>query len=286
MNALTYLLQVNLYLLLFYLFYLVLLRHETFFRLNRFYLVGSGILALFIPLLRADWIKELFVTEQVKQLAQIVNTSIPQTDNITFTVIKAQEQPLFTSTEWFWLVYGIVTLVFLVNFLRKLYLLNKILKKGNKGQAFSFFNKIFVDNELEGQETIMKHELVHAKQWHSADVIFFELFTAMNWFNPVVYLYKNAIKNIHEFIADETAASTLENKSAYALLLVSNVFDTQPEQLTNSFYNQSLLKRRIIMLHKTKSRKVAILKYGLSVPLFAGMALVPKPKSSIRLPRR
>ncbi|ETZ20783.1 M56 family metallopeptidase [Pedobacter sp. V48] len=273
MNALTYLLQVNLYLLLFYLFYLVLLRYETFFRLNRFYLVGSGILALFIPLLRADWIKELFVTEQIKQLAQIVNTPIPQIDNITYTVIKAQEQPLLTSIEWFWLVYGLVTLVFLINFLRKLYLLNKVLKKGNKGRAFSFFNKIFVDNELEGQETIMKHELVHAKQWHSADVIFFELFTAMNWFNPVTYLYKNAIKNIHEFIADETAASTLENKSAYALLLVSNAFDTQPEQLTNSFYNQSLLKRRIIMLHKTKSRKVAILKYGLSVPLFAGMVI-------------
>jgi len=273
MNALTYLLQVNLYLLLFYLFYLVLLRYETFFRLNRFYLVGSGILALFIPLLRADWIKELFVTEQIKQLAQIVNTPVPQTDNITYTVIKAQEQPLLTSTEWFWLVYGLVTMGFLINFLRKLYLLNKVLKKGNKGQAFSFFNKIFADNELEGQETIMKHELVHAKQWHSADVIFFELFTAMNWFNPVTYLYKNAIKTIHEFIADETAASTLENKSAYALLLVSNVFDTQPEQLTNSFYNQSLLKRRIIMLHKTKSRKVAILKYGLSVPLFAGMVI-------------
>lgn len=273
MNALTYLLQVNIYLFIFYLFYLILLRNETFFKMNRFYLVGSGMLALFIPLLRADWIKELFVTEQVQHLAQIVNTSVLQTDNITFTVIKAEEQPLFSPTEWFWLIYGIVTLIFLFNFLRRLYLLNKVLKKENKGQAFSFFNTISIDGELEGLETIMKHELVHAKQWHSADVIFFELFTAMNWFNPVVYGYKNAIKNIHEFIADETAASTLENKSAYALLLVSNVFNTQPQQLTNSFYNQSLLKRRIIMLHKTKSRKVAILKYGLSVPLFAGMVI-------------
>ncbi|WP_449435344.1 M56 family metallopeptidase [Pedobacter steynii] len=273
MNALTYLLQVNIYLFIFYLFYLILLRNETFFKMNRFYLVGSGMLALFIPLLRADWIKELFVTEQVQHLAQIVNTSVLQTDNITFTVIKAEEQPLFSPTEWFWLIYGIVTLIFLFNFLRRLYLLNKVLKKENKGQAFSFFNTISIDGELEGLETIMKHELVHAKQWHSADVIFFELFTAMNWFNPVVYGYKNAIKNIHEFIADETAASTLENKSAYALLLVSNVFNTQPQQLTNSFYNQSLLKRRIIMLHKTKSRKTAILKYGLSAPLFAGMVI-------------
>jgi len=273
MNALTYLLQVNLYLLLFYLFYLVLLRNETFFKLNRFYLVGSAALALFIPLLRADWIKELFVTEKVQQLAQSIEAvvTVAQTTT-TITTLKAEES-LLRSTEWFLIIYGLVTAVFMLNFLRKLYLLNQILKRGNKGQAFSFFNTISVDNELEGQETIMKHELVHAKQWHSADVIFFELFTAMNWFNPIAYLYKNAIKNIHEFIADETAASTLESKSAYAILLVSNVFDTQPQQLTNSFYNQSLLKRRIIMLHKTKSRKVAILKYGLSVPLFAGMVI-------------
>jgi len=273
MNALTYLLQVNLYLLLFYLFYLVLLRNETFFRLNRFYLVGSAALALFIPLSRADWIKELFVTEKVQQLAQNIEAvvTISQTTT-TIATLKVEESPL-TSAEWFWIIYGLVTVVFVLNFLRKLYLLNQILKRDNKGQAFSFFNTISVDNKLEGQETIMKHELVHAKQWHSADVIFFELFTAMNWFNPIAYLYRNAIKNIHEFIADETAASTLESKSAYALLLVSNVFDTQPQQLTNSFYNQSLLKRRIIMLHKTKSRKVAILKYGLSVPLFAGMVI-------------
>jgi hypothetical protein len=273
MNALTYLLQVNLYLLLFYLFYLVLLRNETFFRLNRFYLIGSAALALFIPLLRADWIKELFVTEKVQQLAQNIEAvvTVSQTTT-TIATLKVEESPL-TSAEWFWIIYGLVTVIFMLNFLRKLYLLNQILKRDNKGQAFSFFNTISVDNKLEGQETIMKHELVHAKQWHSADVIFFELFTAMNWFNPIAYLYKNAIKNIHEFIADETAASTSESKSAYALLLVSNVFDTQPQQLTNSFYNQSLLKRRIIMLHKTKSRKAAILKYGLSVPLFAGMVI-------------
>jgi TonB family protein len=105
-------------------------------------------------------------------------------------------------------------------------------------------------------------------------VIFFEIFAAFNWFNPIAFLYKRAIKDIHEFIADETAALTLENKSAYTLLLVSNVFGAKPQHLTNSFFNQSLLKRRIIMLHKTKSRKVAILKYGLSVPLFALMIII------------
>lgn len=70
MNALNYLLQVNAYLLLFYLFYLVLLRNETFFKLNRFYLVSTALISLFIPLLQSDWIRSFFITEQVYQVTQ------------------------------------------------------------------------------------------------------------------------------------------------------------------------------------------------------------------------
>lgn len=273
MNALIYLLQVNVYLLLFYLFYLVMLRNETFFKLNRFYLVGSALCSLVIPAMKAEWIKNLFITEKVQEFTQsvtytVITPEIQQTD-----IVISSDQPWLTTIEWIWLIYAAVTLVFLINFLRRLYQVNKVFKIKLKGRAFSFFGRIAIDEELEGKDTIAKHELVHARQWHSADVIFFEIFLAMNWFNPIVYLYRNAIKNIHEFIADDSAASTLEERSAYALLLVSSVFNTQPQRLTNNFFNQSLLKRRIIMLHKTKSRKVAILKYGLSVPLFAGMLI-------------
>jgi hypothetical protein len=275
MNALIYLLQVNLYLLLFYLFYLAMLRNETFFKMNRFYLVGSALLSLCIPVIKTDWIKDLFITEKVQELTQSVTYTViaPRIEQLNIPSEIVQNQPWLTPVEWLWLIYVMVSLAFVFNFLGKLYGVSRILKTSFKGQAFSFFNKIAVDENMEGKETIVKHELVHARQWHSADVVFFEIFLAMNWFNPIAYLYRNAIKNIHEFIADDSAASTLEDRSAYALLLVSNVFNTQPQQLTNNFFNQSLLKRRIIMLHKTKSRQVAILKYGLSVPLFAGMLI-------------
>ncbi|MES2457444.1 MAG: M56 family metallopeptidase [Bacteroidota bacterium] len=275
MNALIYLLQVNLYLLLFYLFYLAMLRNETFFKMNRFYLVGSAVLSLAIPAMKAEWVKDLFITEKVQEFTQTVKYSLitPGIDQLNTQPLIAQTQPWLTTTEWIWLTYAAVSLVFLINFLRKLYSVNAAFKLKLQGRAFSFFSKIAVDEDLEGKDTIVKHELVHARQWHSADVIFFEIFLAMNWFNPIAYFYRNAIKNIHEFIADDSAASTLEDRSAYALLLVSSVFNTQPQRLTNNFFNQSLLKRRIIMLHKTKSRKVAILKYGLSVPLFAGMLI-------------
>jgi hypothetical protein len=275
MNAFSYLFQVNLYLLLFYFFYFVMFRNETFFKMNRFYLVGSALFSLIIPAMKADWIKELFITEKVQQLTHSVAYDVikPQIEPLNVTAVASPDQPWLSIMEWLWLIYAAVSLIFLINFLRKLYQVNSAFNMKLKGRAFSFFGKIAVDEELKDKDIIIKHELVHARQWHSADVIFFEIFLAMNWFNPIVYLYRNAIKNIHEFIADDSAASTLEDRSAYALLLVSSVFNTQPQRLTNNFFNQSLLKRRIIMLHKTKSRKVAILKYGLSVPLFAGMLI-------------
>jgi hypothetical protein len=278
MNALMYLLQVNLYLLLFYSLYFVLLRNETFFKMNRFYLVGSALLSLAIPLMKLQWVKELFLGEQVFQVTQKISNVISYEDVISERngnmLTVGTHSPSLSNLEILAIIYGFITLLFLFNFLRKLYQLKKALQSDNRSQAFSFFNKIVVDDSLEGKDTIIDHEMVHVRQWHSLDVIFLEIFTAFNWFNPIAFLYKKAIKDIHEFIADDTAASKLEDKSAYTLLLVSNVFGAKPQQLTNSFFNQSLLKRRIIMLHKTKSRQVAILKYGLSVPLFVSMVIL------------
>jgi hypothetical protein len=282
MNALSYLIQVNIYLLLFYGLYLLMLRNETFFKMNRLYLVGSTLLAIAIPLLKAEWIKELFVNEQIYEATQKVNTTL---NEVVITAPSASGagylQPsdeisnaLSSNTaDLFWIAYASVTGILLLNFFWKLYLVRRAINRGAKSQAFSFFNRVVVDKQLKGNETILEHEMVHVKQWHSLDVIFFELFTAFNWFNPIAFAYKKAIKNIHEFIADETAADKLNDKAEYALLLVSNVFGTQTQKLTNSFYSDSMLKRRLVMLNKNKSRKVAILKYGFSVPLFAIMII-------------
>jgi hypothetical protein len=120
----------------------------------------------------------------------------------------------------------------------------------------------------------MVHEQVHAQQLHSADILFFELSTIINWFNPIAYLYQNEIRKIHEYIADEAASETLSKKSEYALLLFHENFGVKSQKLTNSFFNQSILKQRIMMLQKNKSKKVTLLKYGLIAPLFLGMLVL------------
>ena len=65
MNLWQYLLLVNVYLVLFFGFYVLLLRKETFFQLNRIYLVSAALLSFFIPLIQSDWVKNLFITQTV-----------------------------------------------------------------------------------------------------------------------------------------------------------------------------------------------------------------------------
>eukprot|EP01037_Dinobryon_pediforme_P017241 gene17241-17431_t len=134
--------------------------------------------------------------------------------------------------------------------------------------------KIRLGNELENNQVIAAHEGVHASQWHSADIILTEAVMIINWFNPVVYFYRLGIKHIHEFIADSQAIKTGTNKEAYALLLLSQTFNTQAHRLVNPFFSQSLLKKRIKMLQKSRSRYTALVKYGLSAPLFVLMLIL------------
>ena len=170
-----------------------------------------------------------------------------------------------------WVYVGVMATL-LLRFLFRLVLLKSTLKP-KKGAAYSFFNTMVVDRELPESGTIIDHEKVHMREWHSADIMFIELASIINWFNPVVYLFKKEIRHIHEFIADEEAAAGMHSKSDYALLLFSNTLGVQPDQLSNNFFNNSLLKRRIIMLNKNKSRRTGLWKYGFSAPLFAIMLI-------------
>jgi TonB family protein len=263
MNWVNYLIQINLYLAVFYAFYQLFLKDETFFNLNRAYLLSASFFSMMIPLARAEWVKSLFITEKV------------QTGwaNVNVMVMQGFATPLAKDNSWAFGDY--LTLIYLIGFaflmIRLVYKLLKVkqlFKSENyTSEAFSFFGMIKINPTLPNQKEIEKHELTHAKQLHSADVIFFEILAIINWFNPICYLYKKSIKHIHEFLADEEAVKWSDKKE-YAILLFSNSFGVNPNQLTNNFFNQSLLKRRIKMLDKQKSRKVAILKYGLSAPLF------------------
>ncbi|WP_316746506.1 TonB family protein [Pedobacter gandavensis] len=257
-----YILQANIYLVIFFGFYKLFLANETYFNMNRLYLIMSGILSLAIPFLRIEW----FTRQPV---AQPIYSGVDQLQEFVQVSVSPDAPERFSTGNLLVLVYIAGIMVFTLLFLYKLATVSRLLKRKTTGNAFSFFTKKRIDPALPELDTINRHEEIHIRQLHSLDVLFFELLSIFTWFNPIIYGYKSAVKNTHEYLADEEAAKFQGDKEQYALLLLSRAFSIAPHTLTNTFFNKSLLKKRIFMLHKQRSTRTAILKYGLVLPLFA-----------------
>lgn len=259
-----YLLLSNLYLILFFGFYTLLLQRETFFQLNRVYLLGSALISFLIPAIQLDWVKQWFFTQKVHQ------TLYSASPDFVYS-IQAIQPSRVTVGEIVGAIYAAGIVVLSVKLIWQFVILRQLLKNKKVAVAWSFFKNIKVDEQIEKRDVIIAHEEVHARQWHSADVMLMEVMMIINWFNPVVYLYRRSIKHIHEFIADQNAVKAGTSKADYAMLLVSQTFNAPVHHLLNPFFNSSILKQRIVMLQKNKSHYSALFKYGFSAPLFALM---------------
>lgn len=262
-----YLLQVNLYLIVFYAFYRLLLANETYFVLNRIYLICAGVFSLGIPFIQLDWLSK-------REVSQQIYVSIDQINQFIGSATIFNEEKSFHWGNAIVLVYLVGVLLFTARFVARLIGVRKMLKNFTNGLAFSFWNKKVVGANLPEAATVHHHEDIHIKQFHTADVIFFEVLGIITWFNPIIYFYKETIKAIHEYLADKAAAEFQGDKEAYAMLLLSQAFGMNNNTLTNGFFKKSMIKKRIFMLYKERSKKTAILKYGIFVPLFASALLL------------
>ncbi|MEL6305341.1 MAG: M56 family metallopeptidase, partial [Bacteroidota bacterium] len=141
----------------------------------------------------------------------------------------------------------------------------------NNLSPFSFFKWIFINNTIQGEARtqILRHEKVHATQWHSLDKLFFELMKVVFWMNPLVYCYSKRLSEIHEFLADREVLA--EKGPKFYQQLLNSAFNTQNIFLVNQFYNTSLIKKRMVMLTKQNSKRTLKFKYLLTLPLIFGM---------------
>ncbi|MES2268892.1 MAG: M56 family metallopeptidase [Bacteroidota bacterium] len=279
MSWLHYLIEANIYLGVFYLCYCLLLNGDTHYMLGRVYLIFSCIIAFVLPFTQLGILKpvipEIAIAEPVTQVTVLpVHTQKLAAPVYQFT---------FDDAMLYLYIAGVTVAVFILMFrLGKLYILTrknqalntdsyKLVKLNGENTAFSFFNYLFIGNNVPRPETIIAHELVHIRQKHSADIIFLELVKVFNWFNPFIYLIQRSLKTIHEYIADEQTAAREQDALAYSSFLLNNAYGIQGNSIAHSFFNYNLLKKRIIMLNKNRSGKLARLKYLAALPLCAGM---------------
>lgn len=254
----TYLIWVNLYLTVFYVFYWLCLRRETFFQLNRIYLLSSAGLALILPLVKWSAIQRFWSPDVPLLFGEMITEISVQPEHIS----NDPRIGMSTLEAVYILGMAIALLVFIYRFVK----LRRQLKDGGERQAFSFFQWVYIDPQVPNYSAVVRHEQVHMQQWHSLDVLFFELMKIVHWFNPVVYLYSQTMKLTHEYIADDQTAPR-EDRIEYAHMLVNHALGAPIQSLGNHFFNHSFIKNRIVMLFKTKSRKEVYWRFAGVLPL-------------------
>lgn len=271
-----YILQVILFQVLFLAVYDLFLSKETFFTKNRWYLLATPILSFVIPFIKIPTFQKAVSEEYIVFLPEIILS--PE------KVIQQTE--MYASINYLALVFwcGVVffSIVFSIKFLKILRLIqrNESVKKMNfilillpkESKAFSFFKYIFLGKEIpkNQQEKVIEHELIHCKQNHSLDLIFFEFLKIAMWFNPIIYIYQKRITLVHEYISDDVFAKT-ETKQDYINNLLSSFFQVENISFVNQFFKQTFIKKRIIMMTKNKSKKMNQLKYLVLIPVLVSM---------------
>lgn len=142
---------------------------------------------------------------------------------------------------------------------------------GNRAPC-SFGNTIFINPEKYDWETynqILIHEKVHVSGLHTLDILLAEIAVVWQWFNPFVWLYRREVENNLEFLTDASVLQHREvERSAYQLSLLRVSAPHLPFSITNN-YNQSLLKRRIVMMNSKRSSRVW--KYFFLIPILTGL---------------
>ena len=256
-------------------YYLLFLRDKTFHHYNRFYLLGTMVLSLLLPLLKVEY----FTIETDSRILLLLNQ---------FNQSSAQE---VGNSFNFWnfgaLILGIVSFFLLAKLTLGLVKIHQLKKEFPKESIegitfyntnlhdapFSFFRNLFwkksilINSDLGKQ--ILKHEMVHIEQKHSFDKLFVQIIQSLFWFNPIFYFIKKEITLIHEYLADKKAVKNADTRAFAQMLLASN-FSGNVLPATSPFLSSNL-KKRLKMLTQ-KNTKYSYARRILALPILFGVS--------------
>lgn len=286
MSLLPNIVLANLFLIFIWISYELFLSRTRFFQANRFFLMAGSVLAVILPWL--PWqINFQTSTGSILRLPVLMVGEPVTGSSVTADPAGIIQQP---ENNWLGIIYFAIVLALTVISASQLIrlLVWKMTRPGfqwnryrivvlNKPwSAFSFFRTIYYPEPFERDSmetrTILEHERIHARQWHSIDNLVMLIIRILFFYNPAIYLIAGKLRLTHEFIADKKTAG--DNKAGYSHTLIRHQFRVPRLILMHSFNNQSFLKRRLIMLSKNKHNRLAGWKYLLVLPLIGGMVLL------------
>ena len=282
---LLYIFRSTICLTLFLIFFKVLLCRDTFFRWNRFILLGGILFCLVWPFVEFEAEPSPF-RQHLNELEKVITGYVPEEEQTamiyalptTDTEVLTESKGNIPYTGWIYVgVMGICLLFWLLAYRRMFGILRSgesIPREGytlvvvsGKICPFSWRNYIVLSRQdYEGYKEIIAHECIHIRKKHTWDLYLIQLLLVFHWFNPAVWLLRRELQDIHEYEADEGVIKQGIDATKYQLLLVKKAVGSRVESIANSF-NHSKLKNRITMMLKEKSNRWARLKILLFLPL-------------------
>ncbi len=297
---LAYLLKSFACMALFLVFYQFLLEKERMHHFKRFYLLGSIVASLIIPALVFTTYTEPPVLPETLATDTLVTSEAPLGNQ------PASDMEVVNWSLLLWSVYGIGVIIVGFRFISHLLQIFYRIKRNPKRKEatttrvlltallppHTFFHYVFLNKkELENQsipQEVLLHEETHANQLHSLDVLLIELLHVFLWFNPLVILYKRNIKLNHEFLADSAVLKNDISTKSYQNTLLSYLSNEskvkyQSVKMANAI-NYSSIKKRFIIMKRSTSPKIMILKSLLLLPLVALMTYGFSTKNEVYYP--
>jgi beta-lactamase regulating signal transducer with metallopeptidase domain len=275
MNSfIVYLLESGLCLLVFFTLYQLILKRETYYRLNRAYLLLSLLFSLIVPLLKISLTTGASSQIPGFQMEPLLVTA-------TRDAVEASKQ-----VGIYEILAGLYFLVVLILSLRLIFGFTRIGKLYSSGEVkdhknyklilhslnyppFSFFKNIFINRKQytgKDLDEIVEHEIAHVRQLHSIDLAIAEILKILQWFNPMAWYFKNMVTENHEFLADEAVLNRGFSPESYQLSILTQLFGIRSIPAVHNF-NQSVTQKRLKMMEKSKSTTAARLKMLIALPM-------------------
>lgn len=265
-----------------YCFYLLFIKGNTFFSLNRWFLLITLLTSLLI-----SFIDLSLIPQQVNSVNQFVFTESFSGFSDTILLSGSKGIANTGSFPYLFVIYLAGMVYFLIRLIKNIHLSIKKIKayEINKKEKvnyiiseqirspFSFLNFIFINQKDLKNTDVVNHELGHVRMKHTIDLILIELFIVFQWFNPFIHLVKREMKELHEYQADEYAIQRTSDSRSYQLRIIDQIESNLMLRLS-SYFNLSLTTKRIKMMNKIRTKNRSLFKYMLVAPVVGALMML------------
>ena len=278
MEFVIYELKAAVLLAVFYMFYRLLLSRDTFHRFNRVMLLVISLLSLILPLCeitvhRTVDIPAWLLTMQESRSATVVEEAVNGTggwETAAVSLYIAGVMAVLAHTG-----FAVADVLRIILRGRRIPQADGtvIVVTDRDTAPFSWMKYIvFCESDFRaGHEAILRHEKAHVRMRHSWDLLFTDIVTALQWFNPAVWMLRADLRALHEFEADDFVLRSGADAREYQYMLIRKAVGASGNSITNSF-SHSTLKNRITMMLRKRSSSWGALKALYLVPL-VGLSL-------------